>query len=86
LVLAEIGRAAGIQVSDQEVSQAVAQQARQFPGRERQLFEFYQKNPQALAQVRAPIYEEKTVDYILELATVTVKDVDRDTLFADDEE
>lgn len=86
LVLAEIGRAAEVQVTDQEVSQAVAQQARQFPGRERQLFEFYQKNPQALAQIRAPIYEEKTVDYILELAKVTEKQVDREALFADDGE
>lgn len=85
LVLAEIGRSAEIQVSDQEVAQAVSQQARQFPGRERQLFEFYQKNPQALAQVRAPIYEEKTVDYILELAQVSTKTVDRETLFKDEE-
>jgi trigger factor len=86
LVLAEIGRTAQVQVNDQEVAQAVAAQARQFPGRERQIFDFYQKNPQALAQVRAPIYEEKTVDYILELAQVSVKEVDRDTLFAEDPE
>jgi trigger factor len=85
LVLAEIGRAAEVQVNDQEVAQAVAAQARQFPGRERQIFDFYQKNPQALAQLRAPIYEEKTVDYILELAQVSTKEVDRDTLFAEDE-
>jgi trigger factor len=85
LVLAEIGRAAEITVTDEEVSQAVAAQARQFRGQERQVFEFYQKNPGALAQVRAPIYEEKTVDYILELAQVSTKDVDRETLFADEE-
>lgn len=85
LLLAEIGRTAQIEVTDQEVAQAVSVQARQFPGQERQIFEFYQKNPQALAQVRAPIYEEKTVDYILELAKVTTKEVDRETLFADAE-
>lgn len=85
LVLAEIGRSAEIQIDDQEVAQAVAAQARQFPGQERLIFEFYQKNPQALAEVRAPIYEEKTVNYILELAQVTTKQVDRETLFAEDD-
>lgn len=86
LVLAEIGRRNNIQVSDQEVAQAVSQQARQFPGQERQVFEFYQNNANALASVRAPIYEEKTVDFILELARVTNVDVDRETLFADQDE
>lgn len=86
LVLAEIGRRSNIEVSNEEVSQAVMQQARQYPGQERQIFEIYQKNPQLLAQLRAPIFEEKTVDYILELAKVTNKTVDRDTLFADPED
>lgn len=83
LVLAEIGRKSNVEVTNEEVSQAVMQQARQYPGQERQVFEIYQKNPQLLAQLRAPIYEEKTVDYILELAKVTNKTVDRETLFAD---
>lgn len=86
LVLAEIGRRTNIEVTNEEVSQAVMQQARQYPGQERQVFEIYQKNPQLLAQLRAPIFEEKTVDYILELAKVTDKTVDRDTLFADPED
>jgi trigger factor len=86
LVLAEIGRRSNVEVTNEEVSQAVMQQARQYPGQERQVFEIYQKNPQLLAQLRAPIFEEKTVDYILELAKVTDKTVDRDTLFADPEE
>jgi trigger factor len=85
LVLAEIGRRSGIDVTNEEVSQAVMAQARQYPGQERQIFEIYQKNPQLLAQVRAPIFEEKTVDYVLELAKVTTKTVDRETLFTDDE-
>jgi trigger factor len=84
LVLAEIGRRSNIEITNDEVSQAVVQQARQYPGQERQIFEIYQKNPQLLAQVRAPLFEEKTVDYILELAKVTTKTVDRDTLFAED--
>lgn len=85
LVLAEIGRRNNIDVTNDEVSQAIMSQARQYPGQERQVFEIYQKNPQLLAQVRAPIFEEKTVDYVLELAKVTTKTVDRETLFADDE-
>jgi trigger factor len=85
LVLAEIGRRNGIQVSDQEVSQRVIAQARQFPGQERQVVEMYQKNPGLLAQVRAPLYEEKVVDYILELVKVENRDVSREELFAEDE-
>jgi trigger factor len=83
LLLAEVGRRNNIQVTDQEVAQAVTAQARQFPGQEKQIFEFYQKNPNALASVRAPIYEEKTVDFILELADVKTVTVDRETLFAE---
>jgi len=86
LVLAEIGRRTNIEVTNEEVSQAVMQQARQYPGQERQIFEIYQKNPQLLAQLRAPIFEEKTVDYILELAKVTNKTVDREELFAEAED
>ncbi len=85
LVLAEIGRRAEIDVTNDEVSQAVMQQARQYPGQERQVFEIYQKNPQLLAQLRAPIFEEKTVDYILELAKVTTATVDRETLFTEED-
>lgn len=83
LVLAEIGRRASIEVTNDEVSQAIMQQARQYPGQERQVFEIYQKNPQLVAQIRAPLFEEKTVDYILELAKVTTTTVDRETLFAE---
>lgn len=85
LLLAEIGRAHKIEVSDQEVAQAISAQARNFPGQERQIFEAYQRNPQLVAQVRAPIYEEKVVDYVMELIGVSDETVDRETLFAEDE-
>lgn len=85
LLLAEIGRAHKIEVSDQEVAQAISAQARNFPGQERQIFDAYQRNPQLVAQVRAPIYEEKVVDYVMELIGVSDETVDRETLFAEDE-
>lgn len=85
LLLAEIGRRHKIEVSDQEVAQAISAQARNFPGQERQIFEAYQRNPQLVAQVRAPIYEEKVVDYVLELVNVANASVTREELFADDE-
>lgn len=85
LLLAEIGRRHKIEVTDQEVNQAIIAQARQFPGQEQQIFQAYQRNPQLVAQVRAPLYEEKVVDYILELVTVTNETVTREALFAEDE-
>ena len=56
------------------------------PGREKEVWEYYQKNPNALAQLRAPIYEDKVVDFLLELANVTEKKVTREELFKDDDE
>jgi trigger factor len=85
LLLAEIGRRHKIEVTDEEVGRAINAQARQFPGQERQLIEMYQRNPQMVAQVRAPLYEEKVVDYILELIKVTNDTVTRDELFAEDD-
>ncbi len=82
LALAEIGRKANIEVSQEELTQAIFQQARNFPGQEQQVFEFYSKDPQAAAQLRAPIIEEKVVDYVLELATVTEKTVTEEELKA----
>ena len=86
LVLAEIGESKEIQVTEDEMRNAVMQQASQFPGQEKEVFDFYQKNPQQLASLRAPIFEEKVVDYILELATVTEKTVTKEELLADDDE
>lgn len=85
LVLAEMGQKADIQISNEELQQAMIAEARQYPGQEQQVVEFYQKNPQAIAQLRAPIYEEKVVDLIVEKAKVTDKKVDKDTLFEEDD-
>ena len=85
LVLAEMGRSAGVTVSDQEVSNAIVQEARQYPGQERQVMDFYRQNPNATNALRAPIYEEKVCDWLFEQAKVTDKKVSRDDLFKDDE-
>jgi len=80
LLLAELGRKNEIQVTDAEMTQAVMNRARQFPGQERQFFEFVQKNPGMRQQIQAPIFEDKVVDYIFELAKVTEKTVSKDEL------
>jgi len=85
LVIAEIGDRNGIKVTDEEVSRAVAERARQLPGREQQVWEYYRKNPDALASLRAPIFEEKVVDFILELARVTEKEVTKAELYNEDD-
>lgn len=82
LLLAEVGNKADITVTDKELQRAVITQARQYPGQERQFIEFIQKNPAAVQQLRAPIFEEKVVDYILELADVTETEVTKDALQA----
>lgn len=86
LVLSEIGEKQEIRVTDDEVQKALMERIQQFPGQERQVFEYYQKNPGALAEFRAPIFEDKVVDYILELATVKEKKVSSEDLFAVDEQ
>jgi trigger factor len=80
LLLAELGRKNEITVSDAEMTQAVLNQARQYPGQERQFFEFVQKNPQMRQQIQAPIFEDKVVDYVFELATVKEKETSKDAL------
>ncbi|MEO6945666.1 MAG: trigger factor [Nitrobacter sp.] len=85
LVLSEIGEKNKISVTDEEMNRAVISRARQMPGREKEVFDFYRNNPNALAQIRAPIYEDKVVDFILELANVTEKKVTREELFTDHE-
>jgi trigger factor len=86
LVLSEIGEKNKITVTDDEVGRAVIERARQMPGREKEVWDFYRSNAQALAQLRAPIYEDKVVDFILELANVTEKKVTREDLLKDDED
>lgn len=86
LVLAEIGDKNKIQVTEDEMRNAILQQAQQYPGQEKEIFEFFQKNPQQLAGIRAPIFEEKVVDYILELAAVTEKKVTKEELLAEEDD
>lgn len=85
LVLAEIGRVADIQISEQEVQQALISEARNFPGQERQVIEFFQKDPNAMAQLRAPIYEDKVVDHILDTAKVKEETVSKEDLLKEDD-
>ena len=86
LVLAQIGEKSDIKISDDEVTQALIERVRQYPGQERQVWEFYQKNPQALAEIRAPLFEEKVVDQILSQVKVDEETVSKDTLFSDEDE
>jgi trigger factor len=86
LVIAEIGDKNQIKVTDEEVQRAVVERARQFPGQEQQVWEYYRSNPQALASLRAPIYEEKVVDFLVELTKVAEKKVTREELYKDDDE
>ena len=86
LVLGKLGEQNGIQINADEVNRAIMSRARQFPGQEQQVFEYYAKNPNAQAEIRAPLFEDKVVDFIAELAQVTEKKVDKDTLFADPED
>jgi len=86
LVLSEIGERNGIKVTDDEVNRAVMERARQFPGQEQQVWDFYRKNPTAMASVRAPIFEEKVVDFLVELANVSERTVPREELYKEDED
>ena len=80
LLLAELGQKAEVEVSDAEMTQAIMAQSRQYPGQEKEFFEFIQKNQQMQQQLRAPIFEDKVVDHIFEQAAVTDKKVDKTEL------
>ena len=80
LLLAEIGQKAEVKVTDQEMTQAVMNQARQYPGQERQFFEFVQQNAQFRQQIQAPLFEDKVVDHIFEQADIKEKSVSKDDL------
>jgi trigger factor len=82
LLLAELGQKNEIQVSDAEMSQAIMAQARQYPGQERAFFEFVQKNAGAQQQIRAPLFEDKVVDFVFEMSEITEKEVTKDDLKA----
>jgi trigger factor len=86
LVLGKLGEQNGITVAGDEVQRAILAKARQFPGQEQQVFQFYANNAQAQAEIRAPLFEDKVVDFIAELATVNDRKVDKETLFADPED
>ncbi len=84
LVMSEIGDKAGVTVTDEEVQRALAAQMRQFPGREQTVLDYYRNNPQALATLRAPIFEEKVVDHLLSEAKIVDKTMTKAELDAID--
>jgi trigger factor len=83
LVLAEVGNNNAIEVSQEELNQGLMQRVQQFPGQEQQVFEYFQKNPEAMGQIRAPLFEEKVVDFICEMATVSDKKVSLEELMVE---
>ena len=85
LVLAEIGEKNNITVTEDELSRAVMERARQFAGQEQRVWDYYRQNPQAVAALRAPIFEEKVVDFLVELAGVTESKVSREVLYKEDD-
>jgi trigger factor len=86
LVIAEIGARNDIKVTEDEMNRAVIERARQFPGQEQQIWDYYRKSPEAVASLRAPLYEEKVVDFLLELVKATEKTVSREELYREEEE
>ena len=86
LVLSEIGERNKIEVNEEEVQRGLQAQMRQFPGQEKQLLDYYRRNPEQLASIRAPIFEEKVVDFLLELVKVTDKPVSREELLREEED
>jgi trigger factor len=86
LVLAQVGESADIKVSDEEVNQALIARVRQFPGQEQQVWDFYRKNAQALAELRAPLFEEKVVDHVLGQVKLVEEPVSKEALFADEDD
>ncbi|MBM1556927.1 trigger factor [Sulfitobacter mediterraneus] len=80
LLLAELGQKAEVQVTDAEMTQAIMNQARQYPGQERQFFEFVQQNQQMQQQLRAPLFEDKVIDHIADNAEVSEKEISKDDL------
>lgn len=86
LVLAEIGNENNIQVTQEELARAMSEQARQMPGQEQLLYDYFQNNPQALEQLRAPLFEDKVVDFIFEMGKITEKTVSKEELLADPDE
>ena len=86
LLLSETGRMNNLTVSQEDLNRAMAEQAQRFPGQEQQVLQFYQENPQSMQELQAPLFEEKIVDYILELAKVTERKVSVEELLVDPDE
>lgn len=86
LVLSEVGRANNVKITDQELQRAVITEAQRYPGQEAQVFEYYRKNRQALDALRAPVFEDKVVDFILELASVSEMPVSIEALTKEEDE
>ena len=86
LVLSEIGKENNIQVADAELQTAVIQEAQKYPGQEKEVFDYFAKNRDALESLRAPLYEDKVIDFILELAEVKEKEVSVEELTAEEED
>jgi trigger factor len=86
LVLAEIGEKNAITVTEEELNRALMNKVREFPGQEQKVFDYFRQNQQAIASLRAPLFEEKVVDFVVELAGVTENKVSREELFKEDEQ
>jgi trigger factor len=86
LLLSEVGRVNNLEVSQEEVNRALIEEARRYPGQERKVVEFYRGNPDALAQLRAPLFEDKVIDFIIEMANVTDKTVTPEELMREPDE
>jgi len=80
LLISEVGRINTIEVTEEETNMALYREAQQYPGKERQVFEFYQNSAEAMANLRAPIFEDKVVDFIIDLANVTERSLTADDL------
>ena len=81
LLLTEIGQKNNIEVSEEDTRRAVFEEARRYPGQEQMVLEYFQKNSQAMQQISGPIFEDKVVDFILEMAKVTDVKIDTETLY-----
>jgi trigger factor len=86
LLITEIGRENNIDVTEEDTRRAVFEEARRYPGQEQMVLEYFQKNPQAMQQIAGPIFEDKVVDFILEIAKVSDVVIDTDTLYKADED
>lgn len=86
LVLSQIGEDAGIDVTETELQQSLMRHVQQYPGQEKQVYEFFKSNPDAVANLRAPIFEDKTVDHLLTKVDITDKTVSKEALMAEDDE